>query len=106
MIGERTRRLDADVKARWHEAHPRILGALLDLAAGVAGDLPSVRLDRSPPMADFARILAAVDQVLGTDGLARYLDRARNLAADSLTADPFVIVSGAADRRGVRWHIG
>ena len=42
-------------------------------------------------MADFARILEAVDRVLGTKGLDRYRDRARNLAADSLTADPFVI---------------
>ena len=41
-------------------------------------------------MADFARILAAIDQTLGTAGLPHYLDRASTLAADALTADPFV----------------
>jgi hypothetical protein len=91
VISEWDRMLDADLASRWANAHPRVLGALLDLAAGVAGVLPSVRLDRSPRMADYAQILAAVDKVLGTDGLQRYLDRASSLAADSLTADPFVV---------------
>ena len=58
------------------------LGALLDLVAGVAGALPSVHLETQPRMADFARILAAVDDILGTDGLARYTDRAGALAVD------------------------
>jgi hypothetical protein len=93
VIAERNRRLDAEVESRWQDAHPRILGALLDLAASVASALPSVRLENSPRMADFARILAAVDQVLGIEGLTRYRDRARNLAADSLTADPFVVAA-------------
>ncbi len=35
-------------------------------------------------MADFARVLAAVDQVLGTEGLNRYSTRASTLAADAL----------------------
>lgn len=91
VIDERARLLDADLEHRWADAHPRILGALLDLAASVASALPYVRLERSPRMADFARILAAVDQVLGTDGFTRYADRSRNLATDSLSADPFVV---------------
>lgn len=90
VIDERARRLDADLESRWQQARPRVSGALLTLAASVASALPYVRLERSPRMADFARVLAAVDEVLGTEGLARYTDRARNLAADSLTADPFV----------------
>ncbi len=94
LISEQSRRLDADLEDRWRKAHPMVLGALLDLAAGVAGVFPSVRLERSPRMADFARVLAAVDKVLGTHGLDRYVDRARNLAADSLTADAFVVAMG------------
>jgi hypothetical protein len=76
---------------RWEQVHPYLLGALLDLAAGVESVLPSVRLDSKPRMADFARILAAVDAVLGTAGLSRYADRADSLAVDSLSGDPFVI---------------
>ncbi len=74
----------------WQEAHPRILGAVLDLAASVARALPSVRLDTKPRMADFARVLAAVDQVLDTNGLGHYLDRQGTIAAEALTGDPFI----------------
>lgn len=95
VIDEQQRRLDADISQRWDSVQPRILGALLDLAASVASALPSVRLERSPRMADFARVLAAVDQVLGTDGLHRYLDRGRYLATDALSADPFVLALAA-----------
>jgi len=41
-------------------------------------------------MADFARVLAAVDQVLGTDGFARFTEQARTMAEDSLSSDPFL----------------
>lgn len=74
----------------WSQAHPLLLGAVLDLAASVMGVLPSVTLARKPRMADFARIMAAVDQVLGTEGLARYLLKQREMAVDSLSDDPFV----------------
>jgi hypothetical protein len=52
--------------SRWQDAHPRLLGAVLTLAARVIARLPDVRLPRKPRMADFARILAAVDAELGT----------------------------------------
>jgi hypothetical protein len=76
---------------RWQEVHPRILGALLDLVADVAGVLPSVHLETKPRMADFARVLAAVDQVLGTNGLARYIHKQGALASESLTGDLFIM---------------
>jgi hypothetical protein len=84
-----TDRLDeADLTARWAQAHPLALGGLLDLAAAVLAALPGVRLDRLPRMADYARVLAAVDQVLGTDGLTAYLGQRRTLAAESVEDDP------------------
>ena len=52
-------------------------------------------------MADFARVLAAVDQVLGTEGLTRYSTRAGTLAADALTGDPFVMAMRRATGRTV-----
>ena len=82
---------EAVIWRRWQQIHPALLGAILDLAASVASVLPSVRLASRPRMADFARVLAAVDIVLGTAGLKRYTDRAGTLAEDSLTGDPFVM---------------
>lgn len=89
-IEDDARRDESDLWPGWAAAHPRILGGLLDLAAGVVGALPSVQLDRRPRMADFARVLAAVDLELGTDGIDRYLTMQATLATDSLTGDLFV----------------
>jgi hypothetical protein len=90
-INEADRRDEEDIWPRWSEAHPRLLGALLGLVAGVKAIRPSVEQERKPRMADYARTLAAVDQVLGTTGLDRYTGTQSRLAADSLTGDPFVI---------------
>lgn len=91
VIPAEARRQEAELQVRWQERHPYLLGAILDLAASVASVLPSVHLGSHPRMADFARVLAAVDQILGTTGLSRYTTRAGTMAADSLTDDPFVM---------------
>ena len=90
LITEERRLEERSFWPRWAELHPLLLGALLDLVAGVMAALPSVCLESHPRMADFARVLAAVDQILGTDGLTRYSDRAGILALDTLTGDPFI----------------
>ena len=57
-------------KPFWREfeaAHPGILGALLDAVVGGLRMLPSVKLDRLPRMADFARWGEAVGRALGWD---------------------------------------
>jgi len=74
----------------WEDRHARVLGALLSVAARVKAVSPSVHLEGKPRMADFARVLAAVDWVLGTAGMSRYMERAGQLATDSLTGDAFV----------------
>ncbi len=50
-------------------------------------------------MADFARILAAVDAELGTQALARYARQATDLAAESLSGDSFAARIQAGGRR-------
>ncbi|OIQ84053.1 hypothetical protein GALL_341330 [mine drainage metagenome] len=90
VIDEDSRLTEADLDVAWARAWPRVLGALLDLVAGVLERRPHVRLAKAPRMADFAHILAALDVILGTDGVGRYLEQSRSLAADSLTADPFI----------------
>jgi hypothetical protein len=89
-ISEERRLTETGLWPRWSEVHPYLLGAVLDLAASVARVIPSVELAKKPRMADFAKTLAAVDVVLGTTGLDRYLEKQGELAADSLTADAFV----------------
>ena len=75
--------------SEWAAAHPQLLGGVLDLAARVMARLPEVVLGRKPRMADFARILAAVDAELGTTAFDRYARQAANLAAEGLSGDPF-----------------
>ena len=57
------RRPDAEINTAYGAARPRILGALLDLTVEALAALPVVQLDELPRMADFARILAALDRV-------------------------------------------
>lgn len=94
-IDETDRRLDADVAAAWGRAHPGVLGALLDLTAAVLAALPEVRLDTYPRMADYARVLAAVDTIDGTDGLATYLGQRDDLAGDLIAGDPLAAAVAA-----------
>lgn len=91
VIADTARLEEQEMWRDWEAAHPRILGAVLDLAASVKAAFPSVALKKRPRMADFARVLAAVDAVLGTSGLDRYLDLQGAVAADSLTGDPFIV---------------
>ena len=66
------RRTEAEVQAARQAALPAALGAVLDLAARVLRELPSTAVDDAPRMADFARVLAALDKVTGWDTLGAY----------------------------------
>ena len=90
-ISESNRQTEDDLWPNWHRRHPRILGAILDLASQVLSVLHSVELASKPRMADFARIVAAVDAVLGTEALKHYLTKQGSMAADSLAGDPFIL---------------
>ena len=87
-IGPEDRRQEASIGQRFLDAHPRILGALLDLLVRVLAEMPRVELDKLPRMADFAVVLAAIDQVLGTRGLEAYLAQATRLAEVVVESDP------------------
>jgi hypothetical protein len=82
---------EQDVEARWRAAHPVALGALLDLTSDVLSVHPSVRRTDLPRMADFARIVLAVDQVLGTNGYQRYAQQAGNIAQNVAESDSVII---------------
>src|SRR5260370_29380900 len=92
---EEERQAEEDLWPSWREAHPLILGALLDLVSDVMARLPAVRLERKPRMADFARIIAAVAPALDTEesraALARYIGRSVHLAAEGLSGSPLAV---------------
>ncbi len=69
-IEDAKRRGDAELATMWADARPDVLGGLLDLAAVVHHRLTTLEVPNRPRMADYARVLAAVDEVLKTDGLA------------------------------------
>lgn len=80
------RRREDELAGAWNRDRPVVLGGLLDLAAQVLQRIPGVRVEDAPRMADFAAVLAAVDEVEGTDGLGRYRERSKRAAADTLDA--------------------
>jgi len=82
------RKTDAEVAAAFAGAHPRLLGALLDLAVAVLAERRTMPRPELPRMADYGMVLAAVDRVLGTNGLETFLDERANVAAELVDGDP------------------
>ena len=74
------RRDEEDVQAARAAALPSALGAVLDLVAGVLAELPHTTVANAPRMADFAKVLAALDAVTGWGTLASYRAKVASLA--------------------------
>ncbi|MFV6030809.1 ATP-binding protein [Streptomyces sp. NPDC056264] len=89
LIEPERRRTEEELATAFETVRPAVLGALFDLLAAVLAVLPNVRLDSLPRMADFARVLAAVDQVMEWNTLGDYLAASANVAGDALEGDPF-----------------
>ena len=83
------RRTDDDVKAAYEAAAPAVLGAVLDLTAQVLATLPGVQVAELPRLADFAKILAAIDQVHGWNTLPDFMALAQEITEAVIEADPF-----------------
>lgn len=86
-IDKTSRRSESEIKARFEELRPRILGAFLGLVSKTLAALPRVHLKELPRMADFAKVLDALDMELGTDRLATYLGQGERLADDVVEGD-------------------
>ncbi|MCK6460274.1 MAG: hypothetical protein L6Q95_10330 [Planctomycetes bacterium] len=91
-IREEDRRDEERFWADFAEAHPRILGALLDALSTALRRLPDVALPCMPRMADFARLGVAAEPAFGCpEGafLAAYLENRRGALAGALEASVF-----------------
>ena len=112
-INTTDRRTDAALADQWRNELPAILGALLDLLVDILGVLPSIHLDELPRMADFARVLAALDRVrpVGTSGtsgtsnaLAHYLELTESVQANIVEDDPVAAAIAALVERVGTWE--
>jgi hypothetical protein len=83
------RRPEAEVLATFDAARSAALGALLSLVAGVLVRLPDLRLPPLPRMADFARVLAALDDATGWSTLATFTAGGDDVAEAVIGSDPF-----------------
>lgn len=86
-ISDFQRRDEEDLEDRFNRIRPGAVGALYDLVAQVLKALPGVRLAAKPRMADFARVLMAVEQVTGTTSLDLYLGAREGVVDMVLTGD-------------------
>jgi hypothetical protein len=100
-IGRRERRPEDELWEEFYEARPRLLGALLEAAAAAVDGHRTVRLDRLPRMADFARWVVAAGSELGWgDGVFLDAYAGKQAAAHELTLEaspiaPFVRAQAA-----------
>lgn len=82
-----TRLTEAQVTARRDAAVPRALGVILDLVANVLRELPGVQVTDLPRMADFTRVLAALDTATGWNTQATYRRKISTMGADLIEGD-------------------
>lgn len=95
------RRPHSAVATAFAEGAPAIRSALFDVLSKVLAALPHTHLAELPRMADFARILGALDRVMGWDTLDTYLVASQVTTADLLDAKPFTsAVADFVDERG------
>src|SRR5271166_3495681 len=85
------RRDEAQFWREFEEVRPRILDALLDAATAGLKNLPNVRLDQPPRMADFALWVTACERALGLErgeALAAYRANCAEACNLALEASP------------------
>ena len=91
------RRSETELGEAFGRARPLMLGAVLDLLGKVLAALPQVRLKELPRMADFAKVVAALDDIRGTNALDLYLHQGDRVVREVLEADA---VAGAITSLG------
>jgi hypothetical protein len=90
---DKKRRDEASFYADYEKARPRILGALLHGASTALRNLPNVKLDKLPRMADFAKWAAAAETAWGWEqgtfitAYNRNRTEANETALDNCVAD-------------------
>ncbi len=82
---------DREVAAAWREAHPAALGWLLDQAVAVMRQCGTMVHSGTERLADFARVLGAVDALWRTSGAACWKGGRQAVYEDAADGDPVAI---------------
>jgi hypothetical protein len=90
-IPEEQRREDTELHQEFEHARPGIFGALLDLLAATLRRLPHIKLRSMPRMADYAKVLVAIDEETGLGALPAFLGVRRQVAQDVVEGDPVAL---------------
>jgi len=91
VIPEDVRQAEDEMFAAFEAKRPFILGALLDALSAALRNLPTVKLERMPRMADFAKRITAAEPSLGWEPgafIAAYNENRRDVMREALEADP------------------
>ncbi len=88
QISEADRRTEVEQATAFRRVHPLVLGGVLDLAVEVLRILPDTRPDNLPRLAEFGRILSAMDGVLGAAAFETYCGQRQSIVADVIESDP------------------
>jgi hypothetical protein len=83
----RRRLTDEALADEFAALHGEILGGLCDLAVRVFAAMDALPPVALPRMADYGRVLHAVDAVLGTDGFGTYVDMGERVAEEVVESD-------------------
>lgn len=98
-ISDNLRRTEAELYDAYQAAMPRLLGALLAAVSRTLAALPGVQLKTMPRMADFARVLAALDsacpELTGGRALELFTGQRMRIAAEVVESDA---VAAAVER--------
>ena len=99
-----TERLSEEELARRRaEALPPAFGAVLDLVSAVLKHLPNIEVPEPPRMADFARILAALDQATGWTTLQNYMAKVKQVGMTQIEGNTLALaLYYLADRGSTR----
>src|SRR5262249_51540551 len=104
-IPEAARRTEEELDRAYAAMRPRLFGALLSTVARTLATLPAVHLTGMPRMADFAKVLAALDTACPelTDGRALdlFVGQRQRIASEVVESDAFAaaIARFVDDRR-------
>jgi putative DNA primase/helicase len=93
-IPEELRQPEDEISALFESKRPTILGALLDAVSAALRNIGTVRVERSPRMADFVKWITAAEPGLGWkpgEFLNVYRENRRDVTESSFEADPVAV---------------
>ena len=90
-ISDENRRSDDELSEIYNRHAGEILGGVLDLVAKVLAKLETIEIANLPRMADFAKVLASLDEITGWTSFAAYLESLETTAMDVVNTDEVAV---------------